>query len=531
MQERYMTKKVIYAACSIPAWVDMAEILMEENNWIPCYWIGRARVESTVRSRFPAAIFHDHVKAVGGGVPPDSASFELPALDADLLLDMAYHEAIAFSMMDRLDMVGMSFQERRRFYHWSLRYWSAVVDHVQPDVYFNPSTPHQVYDYVLYILCRRRGIQTVLFSDPFAINLTYPMADFKRGSLKVLDSYWEKIARQIPEDIELSEETDQRLAALQGKYEKARHASIGTLLDQDRDRPSLLWDLLRHIPYYFKHTLQVLKGAFSIRHLKASETAAHKIRLLLHRDIGSRIWTSRLRRHYGSLARPVDLQRPFIYVALHFQPELSTSPEGSVFVDQFLMVNLLSKAVPDDWLIYVKEHPVQFTSLWGANTSARSLDYYSDLASLPNVRLVPLETPQFELIDNARAVASISGTSCWEAIMRGKPALVFGHTWYNGCEGLFFTPTLQECTEAIRKINQGYAVDQRKVRLFIQAIEEHGCRADLYEDIPLQAFASSENPRVRELVRDMARVIQRFINSNDEMVDQRADPPVLAGNG
>jgi hypothetical protein len=526
-----MSRKVIYAACSIPAWVDMAEILMEENDWSPCYWIGRTRVESMVRSRFPDAIFHDHLQAVGGEeVPLESISFDLPALDADLLMDMAYHEVIAFSMMDRLDAVGMGFQERRRFYHWSLRYWSVVLDHVQPDVYFNPSTPHQVYDYVLYILCRRRGIQTILFSDPFAINLVYPMADFKIGSRKVLASYKEKVSREIPSSIVLSEDTEQRLQALQGKYENARHASIGTLLDQDRDRPSLIWDLVRHIPYYIKYAFQALKGVFSIHNFKSSETAAHEIRLLLHRDIESRILTSRLKRYYTSIARPVDTKRPYVYVALHFQPELSTSPEGSVFVDQFLMVNLLSKAVPEGWLVYVKEHPVQFTPLWGSNKSARSLDFYSDLASLPNVRLIPLETKPFELTDNARAVASISGTSCWEAVMRGTPALVFGHTWYNGCEGMFYTPTLKNCTKAIQKIEQGYQVDHRKVRLFIQAIEENGCRADFYEDVHLQAFASSDNARVRGLVRGMADVIQRFTSSDEGTDEQHTEVTVLTGN-
>lgn len=525
-----MGRRVIYAACSIPAWVDMADILMAENDWIPCYWIGRDRIETMVRSRFPGVIFHDHIKAVGGGeVPPESASFDLPALDADLLVDMAYHEVIAFSMMDRLDMVGMGFQERRRFYHWSLRYWSAVLDHVQPDVYFNPSTPHQVYDYILYILCRRRGIQTILFSDPFAINLVYPMADFKTGSKIILDSYRDKLSRGIPAVVHLSEGTERRLEALLGRYEKARHASIGNLLDQDRSRPSFVWDLIRHAPYYLKHGFQVLKGLFSVRNFKAAETAAHEIKVLLHRDIESRIWTSRLKRFYQSLARPVDTKRPFVYVALHFQPELSTSPEGSVFVDQFLMVNLISKAVPEGWQVFVKEHPVQFTPLWGSNKSARSLDFYSDLASLPNVRLIPLETRPFELTDNARAVASISGTSCWEAVMRGKPALVFGHTWYNGCEGMFFTPTLKDCMDAIQKIEQGYEVDHRKVRLFIQAIEEHGCRADLYEEIPLQALSSSDDARIRELVRGMADVIQRFAGLDGGSEGMRMSEAAPAG--
>lgn len=113
--------------------------------------------------------------------------------------------------------------------------------------------------------------------------------------------------------------------------------------------------------------------------------------------------------------------------------------------------------------------------------------------------------------------------------MRGKPALVFGHTWYNGCEGMFFTPTLKDCTDAIQKIEQGYEVDHRKVRLFIQAIEEHGCRADLYEEIPLQAFSSSDDTRVRELVRGMVDVIQRFAGLDGGSEDTRMRDAVPAG--
>jgi len=511
--------KVLYAACSIPAWVDMAEQLKRENGWIPCYWIGRSRVESMVRSYFPDVVFHDHLQAVKGQLPAEGRSLHLPALDSKLLIDLAYHEVIALNMMDRLDVIGLTFQERRRFYHWSLRYWSAVLDHFQPDIYFNPSTPHQVYDYVLYILCRRRGIKTILFSDPFAINFLYPMEDFKAGSPRILKSYQDKIAQGIPSTVVLSEGTESRLQALLGKYEAARHASVGNLLDQDRTRPSFVLDLAKHALFYIKYAIQVLKGNLSVKDFRASETALHELRLLFHRDIGSRLWTRRLKRYYRSRAHPVDTNCSYIYVALHFQPELSTSPEGGMFVDQFLMVNLLSKAAPPDWLIYVKEHPVQFTSLWGANKSARSLDFYSDLESLPNVRLVSLESSPFELIDNAKAVASISGTSCWEAVLRGVPALVFGHTWYNGCEGVFFTSTLHDCQNAIRKIQQGYAIDDQRVRLFVKTIEELGCQGDLYEDIQLQSFASSENPRVAALVNGMTRAIQCFLNGDGPATD------------
>ena len=54
------------------------------------------------------------------------------------------------------------------------------------------------------------------------------------------------------------------------------------------------------------------------------------------------------------------LDENFLLFALHFQPERSTMPEGGIFNDQILALKLLSQNIPDNFIIYVKEHPRQF---------------------------------------------------------------------------------------------------------------------------------------------------------------------------
>ena len=169
------------------------------------------------------------------------------------------------------------------------------------------------------------------------------------------------------------------------------------------------------------------------------------------------------------MTQDVDFDCPYVYVALHYQPERTSSPEGEVFANQFLMVELLSKSVPDGWSVYVKEHSMQFASQSGE--CSRTTDFYDDIASLDNVKMLSLSSQPFDLIDNSRAVATVTGTVGWEALVRGKPVLTFGHAWYKDCEGVFYTPTKEICKSVLSKIKSGYKVDKKLVRLFVYVLE------------------------------------------------------------
>ena len=175
---------------------------------------------------------------------------------------------------------------------------------------------------------------------------------------------------------------------------------------------------------------------------------------------------------YESLSVTPDLDAPFVFVALQCQPERQASPNGDVFVHQNLMVELLSATVPSGWKIYVKEHLSQFNDYQTPERGRTEL-FYRDMAALPNVELVPMWMRSFDLIDNARAAATVSGTVGWEAVNRGTPALMFGYGWYRGCEGVFHTQTAEECRAALRRIADGYIPDPELVRRFAGLVERH----------------------------------------------------------
>jgi hypothetical protein len=124
-----------------------------------------------------------------------------------------------------------------------------------------------------------------------------------------------------------------------------------------------------------------------------------------------------------------DMDRPFVYFALQMQPEMTTSALGGPFKDQALAIEALARMLPPEVRILVKENPKQGAYMRGPM-------FFHRLARIPQVEFMPSHASTHELTAKALYVASISGTVGWEAVRKGKPALVFGHTWYASLPGV-----------------------------------------------------------------------------------------------
>ena len=123
--------------------------------------------------------------------------------------------------------------------------------------------------------------------------------------------------------------------------------------------------------------------------------------------------------------------KKYVYFGLHLQPEKTTSNWGGIFNDQVLALERLSKIIPDDWLIYVKENPKQTGFM-------RGKWFFERLKALKNIVVVPIETSTYDLLENCQFASTITGSIGWEAITGGKNVLVFGWgVWYKTLPGVF----------------------------------------------------------------------------------------------
>ncbi|MDG2088408.1 MAG: hypothetical protein P8J68_06685 [Arenicellaceae bacterium] len=423
------------------------------------------------KSLFPGAVFHDSTAAIRG-IPVLALSE--PAIDESTLRALSAYESVLMRMLDRMDPMDCCFAYRDRYRHYIrlLRYWSAVLDEVNPDLVMFGVTPHMGWDYVLYLLARHRGINTVLFHFNSTLGRVMWCETIEGLSARV------QVAQQLLQGTKVNKEVgtrvDKHLETTRREYARAipkYMAMLETLNQSEKVNwsakswlgfvKSLAWALifaarrLRKLlnrvfslkqlypDNYWKHS----KMAFEDSHYSAAESAKverYKLRKL-----------KQLATCYTDLCINLskdDFNAPFIFVALHYQPEASTCPDGGYFADQALMIGMLSKLLPEGWLLYVKEHSLQLQAKSSKAWQGRDPQFYRDLVNHSNVRLVSIDTPSFDLMDRSKAVSTITGYAGWEALVRGKPVILFGRPWYGACSGAFMVKTNKDLHIAISKI-------------------------------------------------------------------------------
>lgn len=421
----------------------MTEIVLElkRRGHEILYWSGSELRKNIDRREFPGTIFHEYADALQGRPAPgvDTSAFAPPG--APLIVSFAGLESEILTMMNKL-FENMPVNERKTLYYHYLQYWSGVLAHYRPDAIIFPDAPHTVYDFVLYSLARRQGIKTILFEISRVNARSLPVSDFERGSAELRSSLTQNISlRHTLKDLEPD---------VRGYYEAqtAEHWYV---------RPKDVAEQLKRFSGLGVLKIK-LRSLWTTLTVHKDPTVLLKLLTYLPRKFGPNQKTEYLR-----VAKAPDFSKRFVYVALQYQPECSTSPLGGVFVNQLLMIETLSHALPKGWELFVKEHPLQWKQRGASYFSYRYRGYYDRIAELPSVRLVPPDTDSALLIERSQCVAVVIGTAGWEALLRGKPVLTFGYAWYADCRGVFQVRDVAGAREAFESIKQGVSVGEKDI--------------------------------------------------------------------
>ena len=435
---------------------------------------------------------------------PDGCKAVMPSpLDKPLLSSLSNYESIFLKMMDRQNYNGsLTYYERISTYHSQIMYWKGVLEHFRPDVVVYRIAPHVSYDYALYSLCRIMNIPTVMFERTSLPGFVYPVRSFEEGSEVIRKTYIKALETDNQSEVSLAPETETHLENLSRTYADAMPSHLKSKLEYYKDgghvggAVSILFGAAK-----------VLYKEFRNKNKRAdSEKIPNYMHKKYHENMG-RFQRRKLLTHYNRLAQDVDLGTPYVFVALQCEPERQTCPAGDVFGNQYLMVDMLSKLIPEGWQVYVKEHVSQF-KIYQAAERSKPIEFYNMIASMPRVKLVPLSYTSFRLIDGARASATVSGTVGWESVVRGKPTLLFGHSWYKDCKGVFVTHTVENCKRAIKEIQNGYKIDTNEVKCFAQVVES--CSVRGYTDKIYEQMNIAPPVSVEENVENLARAIHEF---------------------
>ncbi len=158
---------------------------------------------------------------------------------------------------------------------------------------------------------------------------------------------------------------------------------------------------------------------------------------------------------------PVDGEK-FIFFPLQIQPEASTSIMGKWYVNQLSLIDCLSKSMPCDYKLYVKEHVKNF--------AGRPKNFHKEIKKYPNVRLISPNTNSYNLVSKSSLVVTITGTAGWEAILLQKPVITFGNVFYNVFDEVKKVDKISDLPSLIKE-RLDTIVDDLKTHQFIAALD------------------------------------------------------------
>ncbi|MDL0131502.1 hypothetical protein PNP59_11250 [Halobacterium salinarum] len=154
----------------------------------------------------------------------------------------------------------------------------------------------------------------------------------------------------------------------------------------------------------------------------------------------------------------------YIYFPLHLQPEASTSVLAPMYMHQRDVIRDLSKSIPFNYKLYVKEHP---------SSPIRNPSYYKELAQMPNVVLLEPNIDSHKLIKHSKLITTITGTAGLEAVLSKKPSIVFGRPHYRKLSMVSKVSSRNNISNIIKKSLNDHSHNETELIYYLTALYEN----------------------------------------------------------
>jgi len=155
----------------------------------------------------------------------------------------------------------------------------------------------------------------------------------------------------------------------------------------------------------------------------------------------------------------------FLYFPLQSEPEARILTDSPFYSNQIGLIENIARSIPVDYILYVKEHPIQKIKLW------RSIDDYQKIIDLPNVKLVHPDVDSQLLISKSKGIISISGGTGFEALFYKKPVILFSNDYYDDLSMVSKVNTLTDLPKIIKNSLNNFKFNNREFNALMQAYE------------------------------------------------------------
>ncbi len=441
----------------------------------------------------------------------------IPPLDKELMEKMLPYESMAIKLVMRATKFPVvDYEIGKRYYYQQLRFWDYVFKKYDINFVYLRAMPHSLTKYVIYGLTQVYDIPLCICAGTSFDGRYVHGTGLGKMGITIGEKYDE--LKQIGKQVELTDPVIKEYWEVHTK----RIEDIKTIINPGKDKYTLYMQKLTKKAYQgdvigikgikkYPGTLwRTFKTCVRERDLSLIEKERLPLRHLKNQMISIRryrhIFNCSLNK-YNKYATLPDYSKKYIYFALQLTPEASTMSTAGVFAEQYNSIQLLAKcAEKNGVLVYVKEHYVQ---------PSRSIDFYEDIMSIKNVRMIKTTIATYDLISNSIAVATQNGTCILEGLLMNKPAIVIGDScMWKKMPGVFEIDNYLEGARIVNSVLNGVTVERDDLKTYFHAIEcecVHEITAketsDYWETGGKEGFRAD-----KELVEEKINLIKRYIN-------------------
>lgn len=363
-------------------------------------------------------------------------------------------ERKVFELMGRLERERfLPFYERASLLKLYINYALTILKD-RPDFVLFAESPHSAFTYTLLEATRALGIDVIRGnSNPVAPTIYFDRNDQLLPCPVDTRPQW------------LVDMFEQWFARQDGDYKTA----TPPYMTQQRNR--FRWQRAKNFNKGLSRMLKWLRGW---RHPEPPFIELDRIELRRKADASAGYYfarafdgaDTRLREIYESYSSRDwrNGQRPFVYLPMHYQPEMTSNPDGLEYYDQQNLILSLRARLPAEVDLVIREHPSQFY-LFDLSLGFRSRNYYRALQA-EGVQFSSLDENPFELIDRCAELVTLTGTAGLEACLRNKPVSYIGRAWYRGC------PSMRDLTGGLPEqiaVQAQHATDRPAVHDFLHS--------------------------------------------------------------
>lgn len=334
------------------------------------------------------------------------------------------------------------------------------IEDIRPDVIVGGFTPVTSAEYIFYRCAKIKAIKYINLNPTKVLNrVTFSQEIFREFPL--FRSDYAAYLQQQSDDIFLGQ-AKQYIQAMDKKYEG--------VIASSSQFPYKEW-----FGSVFKFPFVVARYYLRKAYLDNEDRGYHWG--YFYKNIHNPIRDKILRAVLPYCSVEALNRRSYAYYPLHVEPEIALSLFGREYLNQIELVRNIARSIPVTWKLAVKDHP--------AGVGRRNIGYYRKLLEIPNVVLIDHCAESERVIENAKMVFTVSGFSGFEAILKKKPVITFGTTFYDVLPGDMVrnVRSLRELPSVVKEHLSGYKYCEKDVICLIAAALKNSTPLNLHQDI------------------------------------------------